>query len=93
MAEGQNSTGGDATESNSADAVEKAAAARPGAGVETFRLNSDEAAARDEAVERARDYGSIDRLQGESDPANPNIHTGTRETLDPGSYGSAVGSP
>ncbi|CDO58988.1 DNA gyrase subunit A [Candidatus Phaeomarinobacter ectocarpi] len=60
---------------------------------EAFRLDSANATARDEAVERARDYGSLDVLQGESDPANPNIHTGTRVPLDPGTTDGTVGAP
>ncbi len=60
---------------------------------EAFRLDNATATARDEAVERARDYGSLDVLQGESDPANPNIHTGTRVPLDPGTYDGLVGAP
>ncbi|MEP0069170.1 hypothetical protein [Pyruvatibacter sp.] len=60
---------------------------------EAFRLDSANATARDEAVERARDYGSLDVLQGESDPANPNIHTGTRVPIDPGTSDGVVGAP
>ena len=93
MADGQNPSGSDVTRSDSAAATEKAAAGRTGAGTENFRLDSENAAARDEAVERARDYGSLDRLHGESDPANPNIHTGTQQILDPGTYGGRIGAP
>ncbi len=72
-----------------------------GAGAENFRLDEDRAPERDEAAQRARDYGSLDQPQGESDPANPNIHYGSREFIDPqgdeerrgaGVYDSEIGS-
>ncbi|MEQ8748071.1 carbohydrate-binding domain-containing protein, partial [Pyruvatibacter sp.] len=70
-----------------------AGAGKDGAASEAFRLDSGNAPGRDDAAERARDYGSLDILQGESDPANPNLHTGTRQPVDPGTYQQNLGAP